>query len=143
MINREQVIPLILETCPSFRDAFSQSDDKDLPYVVMGDLARHLLGLYRTGQTAEFDGLCEVVERLHVDGEPYVKELATIGFLEGVQNVWTNNGEDPEHFCRFLLPESRKWWKDLNDFWQGKIKHVGNGVHNHQIQPIAAKRGSG
>ena len=139
MINREQVIPLIVEACPSFRQVLSQSDDKDLPYVVLGDLARHLLGMYRAGQTNEFCILCELVERLHLDGDPYVKELATIGFLEGIQNVWANNGEDPENFCRFLLPESRKWWIDLNDFWQGKIKHVGDGVHNQAAEAMAPK----
>lgn len=143
MIKREQVIPMILEACPSFRQVFCQSDDKDLPYVVMGHLAQHLLDMHRAGQTREFGALCELIERLHTDGDLYVKELATIGLLEGIQNVWANNGEDPEHFCRFLLPESRKWWKDLKDFWQGKIKHVGNGVHNQQIDSIAGKPGSG
>jgi len=122
---------MILEACPSFRETWDTSPDKDLLYVVVGNLARHLLTLYRAGQTDEFKPVCETVERLHVEGDDYVRELATIGFLEGVQNVWANNGADPEDFYPFLLPESRKWWKELNDFWAGKIPRVGAGLHNN------------
>jgi hypothetical protein len=39
-------MPLILEACPSFQETWDKSDDQALPYVVMGDLARHLLNLY-------------------------------------------------------------------------------------------------
>ena len=139
MIGKEQIIPLILEACPSFQRTFNESGNKDLLYVVVGDLARHLLIEYRAGRTGEFGAIYELIDRLHIDGEPYVKELATIGLLEGIQNVWLNSGEDPENFGRLLLPESRLWWNDLNDFWQGKIKQVGDGVHNKALQAIGAK----
>ena len=130
MIKQEQVTSLILEACPSFQETWDKSEDQDLLYVVMGDLARHLLMLYRDNRTDEFPAVCEMVERLHLDGDRYVRELATIGFLEGVQNNWANNDADPDDFCRFLLPESRKWWQELNDFWADKIPHVGAGLHN-------------
>ena len=74
--------------------------------------------------------LCEVLERLHLEGEGFVKELATIGILESIQNVWGHTETDPEEFCRFMLPESKKWWNELNDFWAGKIPHVGAGLRN-------------
>lgn len=131
MIKQEQVMPLILESCPSFQETWDKSDDQDLLYVVMGDLARHLLSLYRDKQTEEFAPLCQVIERLHTDGDGFVRELATIGFLEGIQNVWGNNDADPEGFRSFLLAESRKWWEELNDFWAGKIPYVGAGLHNN------------
>lgn len=130
MIRKEQVVPMILEVCPSFQQAFSQSETKNLLYVVMGDLVRHLLEEYRTGRTGEFTTLCELIERLLVEGEPYVKDLAVIGLLEGIQNAWRDRGEDPENFGRYLLSESRQWWKELNDFWQGKNKLIGTGMHN-------------
>ena len=136
MIKKEQVISLILEACPSFQQELNRSNDKDLLYVVMGDLARHLLGLYRNGQTREFSALAEVIEQFHLDGDQYVKGLAIIGFLEGIQNVWGRDGEDPELFSPFLLPESRKWWQELNDFWQGKIEHIGDGLQNRNPDGI-------
>jgi hypothetical protein len=129
MIHRDRVIPLILEACPSFRETWDESDDKDLLYVVMGDLARHLLRMYRDKRTESFPAVCEVVERLHLEGDSYVRELATIGLLEGIQNVWANNDAEAEDFGRLLLPESRRWWKELIDFDAGKIPYVGAGVH--------------
>ncbi len=121
---------MILEACPSFQETWDKSDDQELLYVVMGDLARHLLALHQSRQTAEFTPLCEAIERLHLDGDGYVRELATIGILEAIQNVWGHTETDPAEFCRFLLPESRKWWKELNDFRAGKIPHVGAGLRN-------------
>ena len=127
MITQEQVVPMILEACPSFQETWIRSDDQDLLNIVMGDLARHLLSLYQIRRKEEFGPLCEVIERLQLDGDRHVRELATIGILETIQNVWNH----PEEFCRFLLPESKKWWKELNDFWTGKIPYVGAGLHNN------------
>jgi hypothetical protein len=120
MITKEQVIPMILEACPSFQESWEKSDDKELPYVIMGDLARHLLKQYRNQQTCEFNPLCEVIERLHADGDDEVREFATVGILEGVQTVWGHSEIDPDKFTAFLLPESQKAWSELNDCWTGK-----------------------
>lgn len=124
-------MPLVLEACPSFRETWEGSDDQDLLYVAMGDLARHLLKLYQAGHTDEFGPLCQAIERLHLDGDAYVKELATIGILEAIQNVWGHTDTDPEEFHKFLLPESRRWWKELNEFWAGKIPFVGAGLRGN------------
>jgi hypothetical protein len=131
MIKQEQVIPLILEACPSFQGTWDKLDNQDLLYVVMSDLARHLLLLYRDKRTEEFGPLCKVIECLHTNGDGFVRELVTIGFLEGIQNSWSNNGTDPEGFCKFLLPESRKCWKELHDFWAGKIPYMGADLHKN------------
>jgi hypothetical protein len=130
MITQDQIMSMILEACPSFQKLWDESDNQDLLYVVMGDLSRHLLDLYQKGQTDEFNPLCETIETFHTNGDSFVKEFATIGILEAIQNVWGNTDIDPEEFHKFLLPESRKWWKKLNDFWAGKIPHVGAGLHN-------------
>jgi hypothetical protein len=34
-----------------------------------------------------------------------------------------------EAFIPYLGPETQKWWLELNDFWQGKIKFVGAKIH--------------
>ena len=128
MIKIDQVIPLIISACPSFQDIWYESDNKELLYVVMGELARHLLSLFQRGETDEFNPLFELIERFHTEGDDYVRELATIGLLEGIQNNWTNNDQDPEVFIEFLLPETKKWWDELNDFWDGKIPYVGAGL---------------
>jgi hypothetical protein len=126
------MIPLLLEACPSFKpvlDEHRQSNyGKEIPYVAFGDFAHHLLQLHRQHQTEVFQAVAHVIERLHVEGDHYVREAATIGLLEGIQNVWGNEGADPELFVRYLLPVSAKWWQNLNNFWSGKSKFVGEGL---------------
>jgi hypothetical protein len=91
----------------------------------MGEVACHLVELYKSNQTSEFRTIFDTIERLHIDGDDYVKEAATIGMLEGIQNVASNNGVDPRIFVPYLGKESAKWWSQLNDFWQTKIPYVG------------------
>ena len=93
--------------------------------MVLGTLAEHLLGLHQQRDHREFLAVARAIERLHLEGDDYVRNAATIGFLEGIQNVWGNSGTDPEDFFPLLLPESARWWKQLNLFWEGKIPYVG------------------
>jgi LPS sulfotransferase NodH len=67
----------------------------------------------------------DVIERLHLEGDDYVKEAATVGMLEGIQNVAGNSGVNPEEFFRYLKPESVEWWRQWNDFWDGRMSNVG------------------
>lgn len=64
-----------------------------------------------------------VIERLHIEGSPYVKEAATIGLLEGRQNANLHlSGTSPEQFECYLRPESARWWEKVSAFWEeGKI----------------------
>jgi hypothetical protein len=131
VISRDQMIPLLLEACPSFLHVLEEHRQyygEEIPYVVLGDFARHLLQLHQQHQTEDFPAIAQVIERLHVEGDQYVREAATVGLLEGIQNVWGNEGAAPELFVRYLLPESAKWWQSLNDFWSGKSKFIGEGL---------------
>jgi hypothetical protein len=128
MITKEQVMPLFLQACHSFNERWEEHrafyDDEDLLYVDLGEFAHHLVELHKTNQISEFPAVFEVIERLHLEGNAYVKEAATIGMLEGIQNVGGNSGVNPEDFSDYLKPESAKWWRQLNDFWNGKIPYV-------------------
>jgi hypothetical protein len=102
MIEKAQVVPMILEAVPTFQRTWDECENQDLHYAVIGDLARHLLELHESGQTEQFGALCEVIEAFHTDGSAYVRELATIGILEGIQNVWGHTDTSPEEFCRSI-----------------------------------------
>lgn len=131
MIDQQQVIPVLLDACPSFGPVWEEHRGEygdDLLYVALGVFARHLLSLQQHGLTHDFPSVAQAIERLHVEGSPKVREAATIGLLEGIQNVWSSNGVNPELFVVHLLPESAKWWRSLNDFWSGKSKYVGEGL---------------
>jgi len=109
VISQEQMISLLQQACPSYVPD-SDPDYADLIYLALGDLARHLLKLHQQGRTEELGNVARVIERLHLEGDPFVREAATIGLLEGIQNNWGHAGVDPELFASYLLPESAKWW---------------------------------
>ncbi len=123
MINRDQILSMLLEVCPSFTDSLlrvkADNDHEDLVYVYVGEFAPHLIDLFKKNQTDEFNAVFDLIEKLHVERDQTTREIATIGFLEGIQNVSGNSGVDPAEFVRFLRPESMKYWHKLNDFWSG------------------------
>jgi hypothetical protein len=129
MITKEQVMPLLLNACPSFSKRWEEHRDfyegKELLYVELGEFAHHLVELHKANRIEEFPVVFKVIERMHLEGDHYVKEAATIGMLEGIQNVAGNSGLEPEEFVQYLKPESFKWWRQLNDFWEAKIPYVG------------------
>lgn len=92
--------------------------DEELPlYLALGELALHLIEDLEAGNTARFDAVFDVVERWHVSGDPYVREAATIGLLEDLQNGHLHRGTHPQAFLRWLRPETLRWWGKVGDFW--------------------------
>lgn len=134
IVNRKEMLPLLVKACPSFSDKWKEhkqeyNDEKDyLPYVALGECARHLIDLENLNQTEEFEAVFEVVERLHIEGDSFVKEAVTIGFLESLQNNLENNEVS---FIKYLKPESLKWWNELNKFGNGEIKFVGQSIESN------------
>lgn len=123
MIAKEQVMPMLLRACPSFADrwqSYLADHEEGLLYVDLGEFAHHVIDLVGREATSELPHVFDVVERLHVEGDAYVKEAATIGLLEGLQNIAENAGLDPRRLEPWLRPESAKWWAQLNEFWAGK-----------------------
>ncbi|MCB1784389.1 MAG: hypothetical protein KDI13_10400 [Alphaproteobacteria bacterium] len=124
-IAKDQIIPLLLDACPSFKVVYEGSDYQDSPYTIAGEFSDHLLMLYKQGNVIEFSRVAELIERLIVYGDSYTKEYAIVGILESVQNVWGQNSVDTRDFESILLPESQEYWQRLNDFWEGKIPFDG------------------
>jgi hypothetical protein len=128
--ENEILVPLV-KACPSFKTKYVQelaskseslwfSDDKFLPYIALGDFAHHVVGLKTSKQTDEFKDIFIQIEKFCTDADLRIREAATVGLLESIQNIAANTGLDPESFTPFLLPESLKYWKQLNAFWNGK-----------------------
>lgn len=128
MIKKDEMLPMLVEACPSFADKWQkhkneyEGEENYLPYVALGEFARHLIKLEKQNQTNEFENVFELVERLHLEGEHFVKEALTIGLFESLQN---NSENDTEKFIKYLKPESLKWWNELNKFWSGENQFVG------------------
>jgi hypothetical protein len=133
MIAREEVMPLLLAACPSFAEPWaayraSAAYEEGLLYLDLAELVHHVVELERRGQGDELPALFAVVERLHLEGDDFVREAATIGFLECVQNNAGHAALDEERFRRYLQPESARWWDELDRFWSGESPYVGAGL---------------
>lgn len=124
MIGKDEMMGVLVEACPSFAPhwrAFLDEwqDDSDPPlYIALGNLARHLIGMLERGETTTFPAVFATVERLHREGDPFVKEAAAVGLLEDLQNVNLHRSTHPEQFREFLGPWSRRWWGKLYRFWE-------------------------
>lgn len=129
MIHRDDVIPLLLDACPSFAPVWNEHRDSgmydaELVYLHLGEFARHVVRVVVDGSTGELPAIFAAAERLHLEGDDFVKEAATIGLLEGIQNSAAHAGLDPEIFVSFLGRESRRWWEALDRFWSGESPRV-------------------
>ncbi len=131
MIETNQVLDMLVQACPTFaaaRDEHIAEYGNDVLYVAAGEFAHHLLALHLEDATSCFSQVGATIERMHTDGTPEVKELATIGILEGIQNVWGHSSVRPEAFLQYLGPESSAQWPGLNNFWSGKAPVVRSGA---------------
>ncbi|HEY2747682.1 MAG TPA: hypothetical protein VGL86_23835 [Polyangia bacterium] len=134
MLGRDDVMPLFLLACPSFGEPWAayRRDATYVPgmlYLDLAELVRHVLALEISGGAdGELARVFAIVERLHVEGDAVVREAATIGFLEGLQNNAEHAGIDAQRFERRLGPESTKWWYELARFWSGEVPFVGAGL---------------
>ena len=124
MIEASDMVPLLVEASPQFRSAWLEfqaewSEDPSPPhYELLADFVRHLSSVLASGDEETLKRVFAVVERLHVEGTPYVRQAATVGILEDLQNVHLHeSGTTPEQFERFLLPVSAKYWRKVQDFW--------------------------
>ena len=63
------------------------------------------------------------IERLHVEGNDDVRNLAAVGFLESLQGL--RGGIDPERDIKpWLLPASARSWEELIEFWRQVQDHA-------------------
>ena len=126
----------LLVADPSFQPRWAEfvaewDDELEQPlYLALSSLAQHLLGRLQTGDTADFDGIFAVVESWHTNGDAYVREAASIGLLEDLQNL--SGGSDKRRVTvePWLGPESRRWWDKLDRFWDGDSKGASRRLAN-------------
>lgn len=139
MLHPDEVVPLLLAAVPSFADAWrdlehdpihvDEESGERLHYLDAGEFTRHLAVLQRRGATEELQRAFAVIEVLHVDGDHYVQELATIGFLEGIQSAASHADDvSASDFERYLGPVSQRWWSGLDEFWAGRAPTVQAGL---------------
>ena len=117
-LKYEEVDDCLINTFPDF--AIDEIDD-GLPYCVAGSFASYLLEAYKNNSSDILIKAGNFIEDLYSYKDEKIDNLATVGYLEGIQNVWGNNSTDPEEMVTYLGNISRKWWIKLNRFWDGDV----------------------
>lgn len=128
-ITSDQLEGYLTRSCPSFvsSEQFREwnrewAGTAEPPYyLVASAFVRHLTGLNALKQYAEFANVFAMIEELHLHGDTYVNELATVGLLEDLQNANVHQeGSRPDDFVKYLCPVSKWWWEEVNLFWSGQ-----------------------
>ena len=117
-MNYEGVNAYLVSVFPDF---VIDEVDKELPYCVAGSFAHYLLDAYNNNfiETLELAG--NFIENLYAHKDDKIDNLATVGYLEAIQNVWSNNSINPEEMVKYFGCTSQKWWTKLNRFWNGDV----------------------
>jgi hypothetical protein len=123
------MMDVLLAASPTFAqnwDAFRREwadEAEGLPlYLALADFARHVISFLEAKDDTRLRRIFDAVERLHVEGDHYVREAVTVGLLEDLQNTNLHRTTDPEQLRPFLRPESLKWWNRIESFWKGNVR---------------------
>ena len=130
MITRDDLFTVFRTTDPLFAtltDGFvaewsegpTTANEEGVPhYILAGAIAEAIV----KGLAERNDDFCErsfaMIERLHVEGDAYVREIATIGLLEAIQGYMKAEKLKSDSAVHRLGPESRVWWEKLIQFWE-------------------------
>ena len=132
-ITQENMMHPILECSPGFLPIWQEfkSDwendettaEEGLPlYLVLNDLARYTARLYSENRLQELCTLFLVAERWYLEGDNYVREAATVGFLEDLQNPNIVGNIDTECFIQYMGGKTKEFWDKVQNFWdKGEI----------------------
>ena len=123
MISKETMMLPILQVAEGFKPIWNEfldewSDENEVPvYLALSDLARYVSTLVEKSDGEELRDIFSVVERWHLEGDKFVKEAATVGLLEDLQNTNVVGVGVPQKIEPFLLPQTKLWWQKVSLFW--------------------------
>ena len=113
----DDVTKTLLMEFPLF--SVADEDDLELQYVVAGLFTDYILRAYQAGDKDTYNRGLKFIEKLHTDDTHEVRELATIGYLESIQNTWPKKLINANVPFNDLGEQSKIWWVTLNDYWNG------------------------
>jgi len=125
MIQKHQVIPLLLSGCPDFwrrwqkHSALWNGQEAGI-HSDLGEFATYVVDAYGSQNTEQVVVAFQIVERLLTDGDEEVRAAAAIGFLEDVQTIASNRPFGPQIFTQWLGPKSKEVWVEIAEKWRGK-----------------------
>src|SRR5262245_52135127 len=123
MITKANIVPLLLEACPTAQRRWEEhlaywkgeeagdfNDVSIFAYHIVDCCAKHL--------TAECASLFATVERILEEGDEEARGIVAIGLLEDIQTISTHHSFGPEIFVQWLGPRSREAWDQIEALWR-------------------------
>ena len=92
MIHADDIIGILVEANPDFHQTSEDflsawENEGHLPYyLLLGDTGFDVAEFIKDGDFHALAKTFEMIENLHVNGDHYVKEAASLGLLESIQN---------------------------------------------------------
>jgi hypothetical protein len=124
MISRDSMMEPILKASPTFGPVWYafvaqwEGRPEGLPlYLALSDLAKHIATLFERGAESELREIFRIVERWLRDGDAYVREAATVGLFEDLQNTNLVGEQIPTRCLAYLGPVSLRWWRKVENSW--------------------------
>lgn len=120
-IEAEEMLEHLLKVCPSAKDRWSAhlewwGTKKIGYYNDMAVFALHVVESYQTDQMDELPQFFESVEQFITNGDDKVRDLATIGLLEDIQDIASERLGRYDMFEQWLGPISQRAWKELEQY---------------------------
>jgi hypothetical protein len=110
VIRYDDVLPLLLEACPSYApsDEASRHDDRNGHYVNVWFFVSHLIRLLGEGRTEQFPLVFEVVDRVLGEGDHEARGLISNGFLRDLTSpeAFVGAPTGPRDFVLWLGPRA-------------------------------------
>lgn len=98
------------------------NENLTLPYIISGDFSHYLIESYSNNQIEVLKKGLSFIENLLNSDSYSIQEIATIGFLENMQNICINNKINLEEIYLLLGKKSKVEWNKLIKFWNSDIK---------------------
>lgn len=114
----------LLEAFPEFAPLHAEfraewQDEPDDPpnYLLLARLAKTCAELLRDQRLQDLRAILAVAERWLLEGDHYVWEATTVGFLEDLQSELYEASLPQAAIFDLLGPEARYWWVKVEEFW--------------------------
>jgi len=125
VIQKPQIIPLVLARCPGFRPFWQKhlefwGGEEAGIYNDLGAFATFIVDAYGRQDTGQVIAAFKLIEELLVDGNEEVRTAAAIGFLEDVRNIASWRPFGSVVFVQWLGPKSKEAWAEIEEMWRDK-----------------------
>ena len=102
-----------------FPDFVYMDISEGLQHCIAGEFAFYLLEAYKNNNIPILTKAGNFIENLYSYNDEKMENLATLGYLEGIQNVWSNRKVNPDGMLEYLGEKSKDGWVYLNRSWNG------------------------